>query len=135
LILKRINYTVKIKSRDDSRICLKVMKDRIILSDLLLSDKPAHWPSSSFYCLRSALRDLAASIPIDQAISIYELPDLIDGHLKKEALQKRSVWTLMTYRSRILRLAAEQACGKPLKAWQARLFFEGLNLNHKNREV
>ena len=126
---------MKIKSESDSRIHTKTMKDKIILSDLLLSVKPAHWPSSSFYCLRSALRDLAASIPIDKPISIYELPDLIDGHLKKEALQKRSVWTLMTYRSRILRLAAERACGKPLKPWQARLFFEGLNLNHNNKEV
>ena len=111
------------------------MKDRIMISDLLFTVKPAHWPSSSFYCLRSALRDLARSVPINQPISISELPGLIDGHLRKEVVPRKSVWTLMTYRSRILRLAAEQACGTPLKPWEARLFFERLNLNHKNKEV
>jgi hypothetical protein len=111
------------------------MKDKIILSDLLFAVKPAHWPSSSFYCLRSALRDLAKSVPIDQPFSIVELPGLIDRHLMKEALPTRSVWTLMTYKSRILRLAAEHACGAPLKPWEAKLFFEKLNLNHKNKEV
>lgn len=111
------------------------MKDKIILSDLLFTVKPAHWPSSSFYCLRSALRDLAKSVPINQPISISELPGLIERHLKKETISKKSVWTLMTYRSRILRLAAEQAGGTPLRPWEARLFFERLNLNQKNKEV
>ena len=126
---------MKIKSCADIRIRRELMKDKIMLSDLLFSAKPTHWPSSSFYCLRSALRDLARSIPVDQPIGISELPDLIEGHLRKEAVQKRSVWTLMTYRSRILRLVAERACGMPLKPWEAKLFFEVLNLNHKNKEV
>jgi len=112
----------------------KITISAISISDLLAVQKPAHWPRSSFYCVRSALRVLASRLPTDQSFPIMGLPHILEEMVTKCSDSGRDVMSLLTYRGRIMRLAAEVACGGPLKAWEARWFFEALTTTHDKRE-
>jgi len=112
----------------------KITTAAISISDLQAVPKPPHWPRSSFYCVRSALRVLASRFPADQSFPIVELPQILDEMVTKCSDSRRDAMSLLTYRGRITRLAAEVACGRPLKAWEARWFFEVLITTHSKKE-
>lgn len=98
----------------------------VSLAILLALRKPAHWPRSSFYCVRTALRRLSSMLSPDESFPVGDLPKIVDLLISEGADPRLQVWSLLTYRSRILRLAAEYVCGHPLRPWEARWFFERL---------
>jgi len=112
----------------------KIRTTTISIADLLAVPKPAHWPRSSFYCVRSALRVLAWGLTTQQSFPIVSLPHILDEMVTKCSDSGRDAMSLLTYRGRIMRLAAEVACGRPLKAWEARWFFETLTTTHGKKE-
>jgi hypothetical protein len=101
-----------------------IKTDDICIQGLLALPKPSHWPRSSFYCVRSALRLLAAKFPPDQPFPIGALQEILDLLFSECFASSPQPWTLFTYRSRILRFAAEYALGRSLGPWEARWLFE-----------
>ena len=97
--------------------------DVISIADLLALPKPAHWPRSSYYCVRSALRRVSTKIPRHERFPVRDLPKILYSLITGGCHLSPGVWSLLTYRARILRLAAEHACNRPLGPWEARWFF------------
>lgn len=109
-------------------------KPVLTLEELLYAKKPLHWPTSSYYCVRSALRAVSKSMPSNKSFFVSELPSLLDQHLWAGPDTQKDPFSLLTYRSRILRFAAELTCGGPLQPWEAKRFFEKINLRNKNKK-
>jgi hypothetical protein len=102
-------------------------KPTLTICDLLALQKPSHWPRSSFYNVRSALRSLADKIAPDQTLRLADLPRILDEHLFDPTSSIQSTMTRKTYRNRILKFAAEYICGEPFQHSQAKRFFERLS--------
>ena len=111
----------------------QVPTDGISIANLLTLGRPPHWPRSSFYCVRSALRRLSTKFPPHERFPVSELPKILDLLITEDPQPPIQTWSLFTYRSRILRLAAEYACGHPLRPWEARSFFDRLSATSQPR--
>lgn len=98
----------------------------ISIADLLMLPQPPHWPRSSYYSVRSALRVMASIVPIHESFPIEALPGILDHAIAKYPGTRPQGLSLKTYRSRILRFTAEYMYGQPLRRWEARWFFEHL---------
>jgi len=107
----------------------------LTLEDLLCVKKPTHWPASSYYSVRTAIRALSKSMPLDKSFCIDELPTLLDQHLWVGSDAHKDPFSLLTYKSRILRFAAEFTCGISFQPWETKRFFEKLNLTTNKQEV
>lgn len=100
------------------------MDIRVCPSDLFLSERPSHWPTSSFYSAKTALRKFRSTLPKQiwrSSIRLSKLGALIDSHLKAGANNQKR------YKSRILRLAAEKGYGKILGRGETKRLLEDLN--------